>query len=274
MDTSWEALFNPGAATDFFVSPLPRFEIEATGYSPANAWWFAEISRLIYKQDAEKRAQLFTAAGLREVKFVDHPLAQCAIVKARDDSFTVLVFRGSHNLADWLTNLQTAPGVWPPHPGHVHQGFRDALESVIEEVDGGLKDVTGRLYYTGHSLGAALATLSAAHKPPQAVYAFGSPRVGNQEFLATLGRTKMYRVVNSRDLVATAPPANLGFDHCEELRYISRDGQVFLNPTNEHTDPYRPFFLHPNWHKLVSPPEEMADHAPINYVTRLRAAIP
>jgi hypothetical protein len=283
IDDSWEALFNPGAATEFFQQPLPPFEAEATAYSPINAWWLAEISRLIYKQETEEdrnfrgqtRRQILKEANLEEVKFIHHPLAQCAVIKPLDDSFAALVFRGSHDLRDWLTNIHTCPVAWPPHPGLVHEGFRDALESVIEEVDSTLKDLPGPLFYTGHSLGAALATLAAARKPPQAVYAFGSPRVGNKEFLATLGPTKVYRVVHSRDLVATAPPARLGFDHCEELRYITRDGRVLLNPTNEHTDPHRPFSLHPDWHldRLVRPPEEMADHAPINYVTRLRSAL-
>lgn len=283
MDNSWESLFNPGAATDFFASPPAPFDARATEYSPVNAWWMAEISRLIYKRETAEdpefrgrtRNQFLNEVGLEEIQFIHQSPAQCAIVRARDRSFTVLVFRGSHNLGDWLTNMNTAPDEWRPHPGRVHKGFRNALKSVIDEIDSALKDVSGPLYYTGHSLGAALATLAAAHRPPLAVYAFGSPRVGDPEFLETLGRTKVYRVVNSRDLVATAPPAELGFDHCKELRYLTRDGQVLLDPDDRHTDPHRPFWLEKGWHldRLVGPPEEMADHSPINYVRRLRAAI-
>jgi pimeloyl-ACP methyl ester carboxylesterase len=284
IDTSWDSLFNPGKATEFFTPQASQFEVEAPGYSPINAWWLAEISRLVYKQETAEdphfqgrtRRQILNEAGLEEVAFIHSPDTQCAILKPLDPKappFVVLVFRGSHDLRSWLTNIRTRPVARPPYGGLVHQGFGDALEGVIEEIEGALRDLPGPVFYTGHSLGAALATLAAARKPPRAVYAFGSPRVGNKEFKDSLAKkTKLYRVVHSRDIVATAPPAELGFDHCEELHYITRDGRFLVNPKGDLTDAQRFSLFQPGWH-LLRAPEELADHAPINYVTRLRSAL-
>ena len=63
-----------------------------------------------------------------------------------------------------------------------------------------------KLWITGHSLGAALATLCASrYGNVQGVYTFGSPRVGNNGFKEKL-QVKIYRVVNNDDIVARARP--------------------------------------------------------------------
>jgi triacylglycerol lipase len=292
LDTTWEALVHPERATDFFAGPEPaRFDVEAPGYSPVNAWWLAEISRLIYRRElaeepgftGETRRAVLNRAGLDEVAFIHESLAQCAIVKPLDPagpSFVVLVFRGSHDLLDWLTNVHTLPVGWATAPGKVHEGFRDALECVVEQIDRALGGFACPAFYTGHSLGAALATLAAFRSPEgsvRAVYAFGSPRVGDAAFLAALDeKAKVYRVVHSRDVVTTVPPVFLGFAHTGELHYITRDGELLVDPSEDRMDRRQPFLFDSALHhpaRLLEPPEDLADHSPINYVTRLREAL-
>ena len=75
---------------------------------------------------------------------------------------------------------------------------------------------TASYIITGHSLGAALATLAAfdlsrsgmIHASKMQVYNYGSPRVGNFEFVAAFAKERIpiYRIVNSRDPVAHVPP--------------------------------------------------------------------
>lgn len=70
----------------------------------------------------------------------------------------------------------------------------------------------------GHSLGAAIATLSAAHIRDSGynatLYAFASPRVGNQ-FLADhiTAQGNNNRFVHAQDPVPYLPPSILGFVH-------------------------------------------------------------
>ena len=113
-----------------------------------------------------------------------------------------------------------------PHGGKVHQGFKDALEEVWLDLLPYIKqlDSKGRkIWMTGHSLGAALATLCASrYGNVQQVYAFGCPRIGNDVFRDKLD-VKIYRIVNNDDIVARVPPPG-AYVHVGELKFIDEDG--------------------------------------------------
>ena len=78
------------------------------------------------------------------------------------------------------------------------------------------KYTTASYIITGHSLGGALATLAAfdlsksgvISKSKMQVYNYGSPRVGNYEFVKAFAQEgiPIYRIVNSKDPVAHVPP--------------------------------------------------------------------
>jgi hypothetical protein len=78
---------------------------------------------------------------------------------------------------------------------------------------------------TGHSLGAALATLGASrYGNVQGVYSFGSPRVGNDVFKEKFD-VKTYRIVNNDDIVARVPPPGV-YVHVGELKFIDSNGII------------------------------------------------
>ena len=134
LDYSWNALLRPGAAAAYFDVDGPervrpeRVQIDTPGFNVTNAWWFAELSRLIYRQEFDeigtsahgpRRHGILEAANLREFRFINRGGTQCAIVESQNDGgerFGVLVFRGTSNFGDWLSNLKTLPAT--PTPRH------------------------------------------------------------------------------------------------------------------------------------------------------------
>ena len=135
--------------------------------------------------------------------------------------------------------------------GRVHRGFLAALDGIW----GPLGDKLGRiidqrarrLLITGHSKGAALATLAGWRFqqegiPVGAVYTFGGPRVGNAAFARTYP-APLYRFELRDDPVPHLPPpprlakhlrpilgewvvANVDYQHAGELYFVDWGGRL------------------------------------------------
>lgn len=274
---AWQDLLFPGNATDFFKRrAFPAFEPETKGYSPVNALWLMELCRLIYRHDKEEdipppqptRTSFLPQAKLRQRQFFLSWETDTQAMLAESTgtpSFAVLVFRGTEQTPkDAFIDVNVGRVPLVKDKIDVHDGFQKALDSVWSEIEAALRQLPNGcpVFYTGHSLGAALATLAAkeslAIKPPRAVYTFGSPRVGNQQFADSLNSTTVYRVVDDEDIVTTIPPEkilgmNTGFVHVGELHQLT--GQ-------------------PMQHQFFDPPKPLVDHAPINYVLRIKLKDP
>lgn len=126
----------------------------------------------------------------------------------------LIATRGTDVLVDWLTNgtigVERGPG------GElVHAGFHHTWKSFASEIGQFLR---GRnpteIHCVGHSLGGALATLSADHLShigagKVRLYTFGSPRVGTAAFArgldARLGGENVYRTFHCADPVPMIP---------------------------------------------------------------------
>ncbi len=273
-DNGWNALLKPGDATAYFtLRQIPAFE-PRTDYRAPNAWWLAELSRLVYCNSSTVRRAALTRADLRQRHFFEVDETQGAVIEARDGSFAVLVFRGTGELEDWLVNLELTADDWP-QGGRVHEGFRKALDDVWAEIEDVL-DNGIPVFYTGHSLGAALATLAASRRPPRALYTYGSPRVGDRDFVATLKHVPAFRVVNNRDVVTTSPPSlpHLQLIDAGELHYVTHDNKMLVNPSKEVVEEDRKKAAEAlegtvDRRRWFDPPQMLADHSPINYVKHL-----
>ena len=212
------------------------FRSQATSFSLINAWWLAEASTLVYADEDFVRAR-FSKAGLPQVRFFDKQSTQCFV--ANNDQFAIVAFRGSEiwkkkGKFDWdkvIADLKADVDIrltdWP-QGGKVHRGFKEALEEVWVDLLPYIRQLDQQgmqIWMTGHSLGAALATLCAGrYGNVQAVYTFGSPRVGNDVFKEKFD-VNTYRIVNNDDIVARVPPPG-AYVHVGELKFIDSDGTI------------------------------------------------
>jgi triacylglycerol lipase len=269
-----KAVFAPGLDTDYFdgltlAATPPQL---TSAFAQANAWWLAELSRVIYRRSTGEdgmvlpdRRTVLANAGLTETLFVSKGPTQAGIISA--GAFHALVFRGTEDLQDWLRNAETLLVSWDG-PGKVHKGFLRALDEVWTTIHPVLQKIEGPIFYTGHSLGAAIAVLAAARieaaRRPLAVYTFGSPRCGNKVFAKQHPlRDRTYRVVNNRDIVPLMPPLA---EHLGELHYITSDKRFVTNP--KMGEMFLDRLKDDDTHELLRDgvPELITDHAPANYV--------
>ena len=95
------------------------------------------------------------------------------------------------------------------------------------------------ILFTGHSLGAALATFAVLDikrnikglTNPIKFYSFGSPRVGNQvftDYLMSSLAESYQRVTHYTDVVVQVPPRQLGFNHAgNEVWYYNQNDNYY-----------------------------------------------
>jgi hypothetical protein len=164
-------------------------------------------------------------------------------------SITFVAFRGTTTLTDWIVDFD-----FPLNENGIHRGFYDAAMPLIPTIS---EMVNGqRVVFTGHSLGAALATIAAAMvataKTKERI-TFGSPRVGNSGFAhrAMDGLFKAKRYVHGEDIVPTVPPdyPELGFN------FVHVGHEILLK---EMPRPWVNIFC----------PKHIFDHVPTNYCER------
>ena len=155
------------------------------------------------------------------------------MTRRKDGKLAVVSFRGTDvkDSSNLVFDVDLELVKWEG-AGRVHEGFLSALEEVREDLESAIESVRPcRLVYTGHSLGAAMATLMAGLHRPDALYTFGSPLVGDSDFVAGLQGLTNYRYVDCCDLVARVPPEELGYRHLGVPHYIKRNRKVTINPS-------------------------------------------
>lgn len=140
-----------------------------------------------------------------------------------------------------------AAAVSPTGPAGMANPFAEQLEQLVDtleepEVRGEIRLGTMRPRYsflvTGHSLGAALATLFVIENNKfsiSTVYTFASPRVGDAEFVRQFNQLPLnsWRIVNSQDIVPKLPlriPVLFGYAHVATAFTFSAAGQVKCCP--------------------------------------------
>ncbi|MEL6566657.1 MAG: lipase family protein [Pseudomonadota bacterium] len=126
----------------------------------------------------------------------------------------ILVMRGTQTKIDWLSNLNIGMTRGPTGT-LVHTGFAAIYDSLRQDVKRMIAAAKPqRMHFVGHSLGGALATLSAVDFAqgktcPSHLYTFGAPRVGGLalggEISRVIGDTRVKRVYAQSDPVPMIP---------------------------------------------------------------------
>ena len=233
---SFDDLFAPNEEYGYFsLAREYPFDAQDGQFSLVNAGWLADCSLLVYsRSDADVTARLISSGGFSQATCIgfDRPGAQCFV--AHRNEGTVVCFRGTE-VGEWQDLVADAEFIFSPDRGsddgvRVHRGFLRSLDTIWSEVADAL---TGdKVWFTGHSLGAALATLAADRLPGRhPLYTFGSPRVGDKNFRRAF-RANAYRFVNNNDGVTVVPPEShlLPYRHVGDLKYFDEGGRLISDP--------------------------------------------
>jgi len=270
------------------LHPAARSEFFPGGAGLPVAALCAEMSRLAYvefESGATAVAQVRSALRPLGYAVADSDFFVTDRAKgylARSPKQSILAFRGTDvdDPTDLGTDADAILTNWQGG-GKVHTGFRNAILPVWPPVSAALATVQGALLFTGHSLGAALATLAASLSPrkPDALYTIGSPRVGDADFAATLAALPSFRYQNCCDIVCRIPPDWMKYQHICPPQYISSSGAVSFNPPeaaiNEDQETARIKYLEQQaWRIGTNPVRDLADHAPTNYFSALAGLRP
>lgn len=207
---------------DIIPSQAFGFDESAADHTLPNATTLADFSHLAYFGPAyvEKQLGLW---GYGIFHWVEDEKTDTQVFVAGNDSYLIVCFRGTSSGTDALVDARFLKTDAFGGRGRVHRGFQGALDSVWSRLEAVVAPLlpSRKLFISGHSLGAALAQL-AAHRfalgahPVTGVYVYGSPRVGNRDFMNAyneLLEEKTFLHINNKDIVAQIPPRVLGFNH-------------------------------------------------------------
>jgi triacylglycerol lipase len=235
---------------------------------------FAELSKIsYYRPDIVYEA--IQAAGFEHYEYFDRDGAQAYIFSNQHDC--VVVCRGTepHEWNDIKADAD-AVSVIAETAGRVHRGFKKEVDDLWPRLEKSLKDNDKPLWFAGHSLGGAMATICAGRcklaeipSNPTGLFTFGSPRVGNKRYINFV-KIQHYRWVNNNDIVTRVPPPWFGYSHSGREMYFNAFGKLRkYTPWRRWRDRWYGFFLTLRKWKI----DHLADHVITAYIMCIQQAI-
>ncbi|MGI9470383.1 MAG: lipase family protein [Rubripirellula sp.] len=190
----------------------------------------AELAMIAYNdQDEARRAS--EIVGFTDVTFYDRDGSQAYRFRNEDDC--VIACRGTEpNEWNDIQADANAASVLAETTGKVHRGFKREVDDLWPMLETALMSNSQPLWFCGHSLGGAMATICAGRcflshieSVPEQLYSYGSPRVGDKRYINYV-TLQHYRYVNNNDIVTRVPPAWMGFRHCGSEVYLDHAGKI------------------------------------------------
>ena len=198
---------------------------------------FAKLASIAYNNTKEAKSQA-KRLGFTTTEFYNKEGAQAYRFMNKED--LVIACRGTEptEFNDISADLKALP-VMAETISRVHQGFKDEVDELWPDIceDINRKANLGKtLWFCGHSLGAAMATIMSSRclhneelNNPVELYTFGSPRVGWRGYVKSLGVTH-HRWKNNNDIVTTVPLWVMGYVHHGTEHYLNAYGN-YRKPT-------------------------------------------
>jgi triacylglycerol lipase len=220
-------------------APFDQFNFRTTRWQAGNALGLAAAAKLAYETPQAIDAGV-KAWGFNRSTYLATPAGvewDTQLYVASNAEMVLVSFRGTQpdQLKDWITDCDCILAKSPV--GGVHFGFWAALESIWDNLAQAVVDHQDRgqsLWFTGHSLGAALATLAVARyrlelKPIYSLYTYGSPRAGDPDFGEKFDEDFgefSFRYVNNSDAVTRVPTREMGYSHIGNTLMFDAEGQI------------------------------------------------
>ena len=166
-----------------------------------------------------------------------------------DPSEFTVALRGTEGYVEWYDDLHLKLDPYFIGKGETEMGFTRIYDSgrvdVIATINKWLATVDSpKLYVTGHSLGAGLATILAfdlANDPATVpsdlhVYTFASPMVGDKLFAANYDVLipQTWRVANQLDVITWLPSSLMGYHHVDTEQELTFGLTVKPTPICRH----------------------------------------
>jgi triacylglycerol lipase len=235
---------------------------------------FANLAQIAYNDDVEEVKKAVRKLGFTTVEFYNREGAQAYRFMNKED--LVIACRGTQptEFNDIKADLNAVPVV-AETVSRVHKGFKDEVDElwpmILEDIDR-KKNQKKKLWFCGHSLGAAMATIMASRchlyeniNAVEELYTFGSPRVGWRKYCKSLG-VKHHRWVNNNDIVTRVPLAAMGFVHDGQEHYMNAYGEYRKLTTWQRTkDRFRGMWMGIKQGNI----DNFSDHSMVNYISNL-----
>lgn len=245
------------------------------------------LSDLAYRDEFVLR-EILAPGEPEDLEFLDVEETQVFAYRPAGSRTLVVAFRGTEatKIQDMVTDARfklvetefSRKGDDTPVTARVHRGFRQALDHVWERL-AKMVETSTEVWFTGHSLGGALATLASLRAREYLedsqihLHNYGSPRVGDADFAKHFQDADRstgiaaIRFINHEDLVTRVPPRALGYRHVGHIRYFNGEGVLqegvqgwwrFLNTVLNASEDFR-----------AGTHATLEDHGMVRYVQRL-----
>ena len=190
---------------------------------------FARLAADAYGE--EKEVSAIAKKHGYKTKFYDNGGAQAYRFESKTD--VIVACRGTQptEFNDLKADLKAFP-VKSETVSRVHRGFKAEVDELWPMIKPDIETTDKKLWFCGHSLGAAMATIMASRchlrwefTNVEALFTYGSPRVGWPGYVKSLKLTH-YRWQNNNDIVTRVPLRIMGYRHDGHLMYIRHDGSI------------------------------------------------